>query len=104
MFAAVVFTAAFSLALAINSSTYPSSPGTYYSSYPTYDVASIPQNGKPSNASFPDDGCGDYAVRFKDDGYCYPVLKKGPCKSALYWVTVDPYTYDVSTFSLAENS
>ncbi|KAK4018494.1 Uncharacterized protein APZ42_027258 [Daphnia magna] len=93
MFVAVIFIAAFSLALA-NSPTYPSSPGTSYNSYPTYNAASVPQNEKPSNASFPDDGCGDYAVRFKDDGYCYPVLKKGPCKSLLYWVTVDPYTYE----------
>lgn len=56
----------------------------------------VPENKKPLNGSFPDDGCGDNAVRFKNDSYCYKVLTQGPCSSIFYWVTVDPYTYEVT--------
>lgn len=57
----------------------------------------IPENKRPSrsNESIPDDGCGDYSVRFKYDGYCYPLLKQGPCPTIYQWVTLDPYTYEV---------
>ncbi len=40
-------------------------------------------------SNFPNDGCGDSSIIFQD-GQCYPVLKRGPCRNPHYWVTVDP--------------
>lgn len=57
----------------------------------------LPSNDLPfpvPGASWPDDGCGDASVRFKD-GKCYPVLRKGPCESPLHWMTIDPATLSV---------
>lgn len=45
--------------------------------------------------NLPDDGCGYSSVRFQD-GRCYPVLKRGPCRNPYYWVTVDPLRLTVS--------
>lgn len=59
------------------------------------ECAPVEENRKPLNGSYPDDGCGDYSVRFKSDGNCYPLLKRGPCSSIYYWVTVHPDTYEV---------
>ncbi len=101
MFAsAIIFAIAVALVLANNAQTYPSyNSSTIDNSYGSYRpfnaVAPVPQNRKPSNASYLDDGCGDSSVRFKGDGYCYPLLKKGPCYSVLFWITVDPHTYEV---------
>jgi hypothetical protein len=99
---AIIFAAAVALVSANNAPTYPSdvssTAGNSYESYPPFNGAKVPQNGKPSNSSYPDDGCGDYSVRFKGDGYCYPLLKKGPCENVLFWITVDPYTYEVGFF------
>jgi hypothetical protein len=103
MFAsAIIFAAAVPLVLANNAPTYSSEFSDVSStedhsceSCPPLNGATVPQNGKPSNSSYPDDGCGDYSVRFKGDGYCYPLLKIGPCENVLFWITVDPYTYEV---------
>jgi hypothetical protein len=100
MLGSTIFVVAIAVALASNAPTYPSTSGISYESYPSFNGPKIPQNRKPSNDSYPDDGCGDYSVRYKGDGYCYPVLKKGPCENVLFWITVDPYTYEVRMFSL----
>jgi hypothetical protein len=100
MLGSTIFVVAIAVALASNAPTYPSTSGISYESYPSFNGPKIPQNRKPSNDSYPDDGCGDYSVRYKGDGYCYPVLKKGPCENVLFWITVDPYTYEVKMFSL----
>ncbi|XP_046447337.1 uncharacterized protein LOC124196362 [Daphnia pulex] len=99
LFSAIIFATAVALVLANNAPTYPSyissTTDKSYGSYRPFNAAApVPQNKKPSNASFADDGCGDSSVRFKGDGYCYPLLKKGPCYSVLLWITVDPYTYE----------
>lgn len=99
MFASAIFATAIAVVMANNTPNYPSSAGNSYGNYPPFNGPKVPQNGKPSNASYPDDGCGDYSVRFKGDGYCYPVLKKGPCENVLFWITVDPYTYEVRFFN-----
>jgi hypothetical protein len=100
MFAsAIIFAAAVPLVLANNAPTYSSDVSSTADNscenYPPLSGAKVPQNGKASNSSYPDDGCGDYSVRFKGDGYCYSLLKKGPCENVLFWITVDPYTYEV---------
>ncbi|XP_046441044.1 uncharacterized protein LOC124191993 [Daphnia pulex] len=99
MFAsAIIFAAAVPLVLANNAPTYSSDVSSTADNscenYPPLSGAKVPQNGKASNSSYPDDGCGDYSVRFKGDGYCYSLLKKGPCENVLFWITVDPYTYE----------
>ena len=45
--------------------------------------------------NLPNDGCGNSSVRFQGGG-CYPVLKRGPCRSPYFWVTVNPVTLVVS--------
>ena len=40
-------------------------------------------------------GSGNSSAKF-DDGYRGPLLKKGPCASPYYWVTVDPTTFKVN--------
>lgn len=37
----------------------------------------------------PDYGCGDSSVRFQE-GKCYPVLKRGPCRNPYYCIPVSP--------------
>ncbi len=74
------------------------SPLYYSQKYSYLSGTKVPQNEKPSNSSFADDGCGDNSVRFKSDGYCYPVLRQGPCENLRYWVTVDPDTYEVRIY------
>lgn len=61
------------------------------------NIECAPVMEKPTitSGSSPDDGCGDYSVRFKSDGKCYPLMKQGPCDSIYYWVTVDPKTFEV---------
>lgn len=47
-----------------------------------------------ANGSIPDDGCDSNSVRF-DDGQCYLLLGREPCKDPRHWVTVDSSTYKV---------
>lgn len=49
------------------------------------NLLSFPATGGPDLS---DDHCGDSSSRF-GDGYCYPIMKRGPC-SPTAWVTVDP--------------
>ena len=78
---------------------YPSQKKKYETSeYPKELVrAPVPENTKPGDFSLPDDKCGDFSVRFKDDDYCYPLLERGPCSNPYFWVTVDPYTFKVTS-------
>ncbi len=48
----------------------------------------------PAKGSIPDDGCDSSSVRF-DDGKCYPLMGRKPCKDPREWVTVDPSTNKV---------
>ena len=56
----------------------------------------------------PDNGCGTSSVRFEgnaldsetsvqqfDNGFCAPLLRRGPCTSPFEWVTADPNTFEV---------
>ena len=98
VFAVSLYRATASFAINGTASTFENpSPLYYYKQYSYSDGTKVPQNGKPSKFSFPDDGCGDNSIRFKSNGYCYPVLRQGPCKNLRYWVTVDPDTYEVRT-------
>lgn len=47
-----------------------------------------------ANGSIPDDGCDSNSVRF-DDGQCYLLLGRQPCKDPRHWVTVDSSTNKV---------
>jgi hypothetical protein len=47
-----------------------------------------------TGSSYPADGCGDSSVRYRNDGRCYPLLKRGPCPG-LAWMTVDPTDFSV---------
>jgi len=58
----------------------------------------VPVNDLPipvPGINLPDDGCGNSSVRFQGGG-CYPVLRRGPCRSPYFWVTVNPATLLVS--------
>lgn len=57
----------------------------------------IPVPGK----DLQDDGCGDSSARFQD-GRCYPVLKRGPCRNPYFWITVDPVKLTVSNFYVGD--
>ena len=56
----------------------------------------------------PDNGCGNSSVRFGGNalgsgtsvqpfgnGFCAPLLRRGPCTSPFEWVTIDPSTFQV---------
>ena len=96
VFAVSLYGANASFAINGTASTFEYRSPQYYSKQYSYSAGpKVPQNGKPSKSSFPDDGCGYNSVRFKGDGYCYPVLRQGPCENLRYWVTVDPDTNEV---------
>lgn len=61
-------------------------------------AAGVPQNDSPfpvTGPDWPNDGCGDASVRYKLDGKCYPVLRRGPCPNPLHWIAVDPINLSV---------
>lgn len=66
-------------------------------------AAGVPQNDSPfpvTGPDWPNDGCGDASVRYKLDGKCYPVLRRGPCPNPLHWIAVDPISLSVSLLFL----
>lgn len=61
---------------------------------PVREIPEVHHDMPVRGSDFPDDGCGDFSVRF-DDERCYPILRRGPC-GATHWVTINPQTLRVT--------